>query len=235
MVRQIVLTRLPALRVTAGLAVLAALACAARAGEARLQLFFGKSDMPSDVRMVDGNAYVKVSDVAKALGMASARNGSTFRLTQSPIVSRLPGAGARVGTDITAGKWQFRVTGVQQVAQYMPRYGSEKEPIAPSNAGDRLVLVQCRLRNGTGGLQEVYFDSSMSGSTALTDSQQRGYVPLAYDSRNSDYSSNKIPAGTLHDFTIIFSVPEGAGLVGLTYTLEKGGLEKGPQFRVSLR
>lgn len=50
------------------------------------------------------------------------------------------------------------------------------------------------------------------GTTALTDDRQHGYFPLAYDSRNSDYSSDKMLPGSAHDFIVIFSMPKDANL-----------------------
>ena len=111
-----------------------------------------------------------------------------------------------MNADVSSSSWSLRVLSAQQVAAYTDQFGPGTDPVALKRAGDVLVAVRCRLKNRTNATQEVYFDRGTAGNTSLTDHSQHAYGPSVFDSRNSDYSTNKMLAGTTQEFAIVFSV-----------------------------
>lgn len=200
-----------------------------------VKLTWGGRTVSTDIQFIKGRAYVPLSDMAKILDMTVVKKGQTYRLTQAAGSSPIHHLTGNMADNLTSGAWQFQVASVQQVSGYSQQYGTEKAQLTPKETGDILVVIRCRLRNGTKEMQEVAFDGSSAGNTALTDNQEHGYVPLAYDSRNSDYMSDKMPAGSAHEFVVIFSVPKGTDLKNLTYTVAATGLDKSTDFQVALR
>ncbi len=207
---------------------------AAWAMQTGIKLTRNGSVISTDVQVVNGRAYVPLSDVAKALDMTVVKKDGSYRLTHAGSAAQIHALSGKIAENILSDTWQFQVASVQQVSGYSRQYGSEKEQLTPKEAGDILVVITCRLKNATKEMQEVSFDENSAGNTALTDDQEHGYVPLAYDSRDSGYTSDKMPPGSAHDFRVIFSVPKGANLKGLVYTVEAIGLDKSTDFRVAL-
>jgi hypothetical protein len=188
----------------------------------------------TDIQTIKGRAYVPVSDVATALDRMVVKKGAAYSLTRSEASPQIQGTLGKMSTNVLPGKWQLHVASVQEVAGYSPQFGSDKETITPKETNDILVVIKCQLKNGTKQMQEVSFDTHSSRNTALMDDQEHGYVPLAYDSRNSGYTSAKMPSGTTHDFVVIFSVPKGINLKDLIYSIGGYSMDKNPDFRVSL-
>jgi hypothetical protein len=188
----------------------------------------------TDIQTIKGRAYVPVSDVASALNRTIIKKGAAYSLTRGAEADQIQGTLGKMSANVFPGKWQLHVASVQEVAGYSPRFGSDKDQITPKETNDILVVIKCQLKNSTREMQEVSFDTHSSGNTALTDDQEHGYVPLAFDSRNSGYTSVKMPSGTTHDFVVIFSVPKGIHLKDLIYSIGGYGMDKNPDFRVSL-
>lgn len=179
--------------------------------------------------MVGGHALVPLADVAALLDRRVVTHSGAFDLV--PIAS----TNALVSpVSQSQGGWQFTVRSMQTVARYTPRFGDARDSVVSQSKADVLVLLNCRLHNGTPEMQEVYFDRDTSGNTALRDHSGRGYVPLSYDSRNSAYSSSKIPAGTFHDFVVIFSIPRTSRLKSLVFTVNNSVTRTGIDFLIGL-
>ncbi len=207
---------------------------AAWAVQTGLRLTMDGAVVSTNVRSIDGRAYVPLVDVAKALGRTVNASGGAYDLALAASAQRRDGLNGKMATDGFSGLWRLNVRSVEQVAGYSPQYGSDKAPITPRESGDALVVIKCQLRNGTKAMQDVSFDRNASGNTAVVDDQEHGYVPLAYDARNSGYGSAKIPPATTMDFAILFSVPAGAKLTHLTYSVGGAGMDKSTDFQVSL-
>lgn len=209
--------------------------CTAWARQTGVKLTMDGRIVSTDIQHIKGRVYVPLNDMAKLLGMTIVQKGPIYRLTHAAGSSPIHRLTGKMADNLSSGTWQFQVASVQQVSGYSQQYGTEKAQLTPTETGDVLVVIRCRLKNGTKEMQEVAFDSSSAGNTALTDHQEHGYVPLAYDSRNSDYLSDKMPAGSAHEFVVIFSVPKGTALQNLTYTVASSGLDKSTDFQVALQ
>lgn len=222
------------------MAALAVASCVAWAMQTGMRLVMDGRVISTNVRMFNASAYIKVSDMAKALDMTAFKQGNTYRLRRVGGSHPIRGAAGKMNANIFNGAWLLNVASARQVTAYSQRYGEYKERFTPRETGDILVVVTCRLKNGTNQTQDVSFDKDSSGNTALTDDQEHGYLPLAYDSRNSGYGSARMLPGSAHDFVVIFSVPEGAHLKDLIYTIVSSSEDYSKQnksldFRVSLK
>lgn len=213
---------------------LTVVSCTAWALQNSITLTLNGKVISTDIQTIKGRSYVPVSDVAVALDRTVVKKGTTYSLTQREETDQIPGTLGKMSTNVFPGKWQLHVASVQEVAAYSPQFGSGREQLTPKETNDVLIVIKCQLKNGTKKMQEVSFDTYSSGNTALMDDQEHGYVPLAYDSRNSGYTSAKMPSGTTHDFVVIFSVPKGINLKDLIYTVGGSYIDKNPDFRVAL-
>jgi len=225
---------MPRIQVLLPIIVLAIASCTAWAMQTGSTLTMNGKVISTDIQIVKGHAYVPLNDVASILGMTVVRKGQAYRLARAGASHPIHSLTGKLADNISSGVWQFQVAGIQHVSAYSQQYGTEKAQFAPKEDGDTLVVVRCRVKNETKEMQEVSFDSGSAGNTALIDSQENGYVPLAYDSRDSDYMADKMRSGSVHEFSIIFSVPKGATLKHLIYTVASSGLDNSTDFSVSL-
>src|SRR5215211_7802906 len=73
----------------------------------------------TNVRTIDGSAYVKLADVAKALGMVVVKRGDGYEIKKAgganPIQGVLQG---KIGDVLFDGKWRFQALEVQQPESY---------------------------------------------------------------------------------------------------------------------
>jgi len=216
-------------------AVLVVGSYAAWAVQTGMSVVMDGRSISTDVQILNGHPFVALDDVAQAWDMSVVKSGTTYRLVRAGGANQLTGVTGKLATTILSGAWSLKVISVQQVASYAPRYGPDKDPVSLQQVGDVLFIVTCRLKNGMKETQDVYFARDSAGNTSLTDDQSHGYSPVAYDTRNSDYSTTKMLPGSAHDFALVFSVPRDTRIKDLIYTANASGLEAGTDFRVSLQ
>lgn len=210
--------------VGSALVALGCLGGAVWAAQPDLKLMLNETPLSTQVRMVDGRPYAPLADFAKALNMTVARKSGGYVLTP------LGGSGATNGVylgkqkkELATARWGFTVTEVQEIKAYQPRYLPDREPIQPLGVGDTLFAIHCRLRNLQKVNQKIAFDDrSLSGSTALTDDQQHSYAPHRYDVHADETSplSCRLLPGSVVDFAVVFSVPQGTKARDLFCTLQ---------------
>jgi hypothetical protein len=119
------------------------------------------------------------------------------------------------GEDLFSGRWGFKVVGVQRgpsfQAQYTNRFNTEAKYEALD--GEELVIVSCRLKNGTPTATNFAFSSGGYGmNTALTDQDAGSYQPAGYDvfaDENAPLGKAALPGASI-PFNIIFRVPKSA-------------------------
>jgi hypothetical protein len=80
----------------------------------------------SDVPVINGAAYVKVADVAQAMGMVVVKRADGYEIKKtggaSPIVGVTQG---KVGDMLFDSKWRFQVLGMQMVDSYTMKTSAE--------------------------------------------------------------------------------------------------------------
>lgn len=189
----------------------------------------------NDIRMIDGSAYLKVSDMARALDMMVVKNTRGYQMTRSGGSNQIGHINGKIGESVFTGTWVFKVVSVAQVAEYTQRFDVAKETFAAKGEGETLVVAQCQLKNAARTSRDVYFWNGQSGDTSVTDQRQHGYHVADYDARSSDTITDKMLPGSAKEFAMIFRVPAGTELKDLIYSVGGADDIETTNLRISLK
>jgi hypothetical protein len=177
-----------------------------------------------DVRVIDGRNYVPVGDLAKALGMTVVSRADGIELTNAGGAGQIANRNVgRIGEDVFTGKWRFTVLKVETTKKHVPEFG-EVHPwtIAEAGEGEDLVVVHCRLKNGTPKTDVLVISANYDGiNTALTDDQENTYRALQdIDVRLTETSPGgvKLLPGSAVNFDLVFKVRTGCRPRDLVFT-----------------
>lgn len=200
----------------------------------------------NDVRVIGGKAYVPVSDVAKAFGLKVVKAGNGYELSNEGGAGQLEAKGnGKIGQEIFSGKWRFQVIDFKRVDSYTETRTKSKRTWK-AESGNELVVVSCRVKNGTKAKDELVFSKDWEGTnTSLTDSNEQAYPATAFDVREDETAPigcNFLP-GSAIDFSIVFEVPKGTEVKDVIFTAmqyrfrSRGDQKENPphDFRVSLK
>ena len=225
----------------AALAFAALAACLGPAAAESL-LLNGKT-ASTTVRTFGGSAYVKLSDVAKALGMVVVKRPGGYELIKAGGTDQVQAVTqGKVGDVLFDGYWRFQVQSVELADFYTPKKAPDNFTYDRSKGGvqakpnNTLVVLHCRMTNGQKSVQTFWL-APVSGraiNNALTDTEGKSYPPEGYDLDGSTDQSKPLLPGAKTDFTILFSVPEGTHLKDLVFTLQNNDARPGNDVRVSL-
>jgi len=201
------------------------------------------------VRTIDGSAYVKVSDVAQALGMVVTKRPSGYEIAKSGGANQIQGVTqGKIGDLLFDGRWRFQVLSVQMPESYtMKTPGIEpssypadtltfdrNSQIVRPKSGYKLIVVQCRMFNGQ-KTKQTFWLAARDVNNALADQQGESYSPVGYDLEGAPIQSKPLLPGAKTDFPILFSVPQNVELKDLVFTLRNNDFsQKGNDVRVSL-
>ncbi len=198
------------------------------------------------VRTVGGSAYVKVSDVAKALGMIVVKRPGGYALTKAGGTNQVQAVTeGKVGDVLFDGWWRFEVRSVETPTSYPAKFLEEANSLHYDSASHtisaaprfKMVAVHCRMTNGQKAAQ-TFWIAPLPGerkiNNALTDTEGESYPPDCYDLDGSTAQSKSLLPGAKTDFTILFSVPEATQVKELIFTLQNNDARPGNDVRVSL-
>ena len=229
--------------------VLAAMTPGATPVRADATLVINGTASPADVRPLGGTAYVRLADIAKALGLTVVRHGSTYELIKPGGANQVNGLSGKVGDTLFDGQWRFKVDSVEMPNTYAAKFleGSNDLNVDPATrvvsarTGYRIVAVHCRMTNGQKSMQTFWFAqaSEMHINNSLTDNNGESYPPANFDLEgdSNDQSKSLLP-GAKTDFVILFSVPttiQRQDLKDLVFTLRNNGSGPANDVRVSLK
>ena len=201
----------------------------------------------TQTRVIGGKTWVPLDDVARALKMQkSVANGQiTLRPAggATQVANKLKG---QQGEELFSGKWRFTVTGVTRTKQWNRKYPDShagKDAIEAGDGND-LIVVSCRLKNGTPNKTEFAFSSGATAdwgmNTSLTDQDEGSYQPKTYDltsDEGSPVGRYALPGAAI-PFNIVFAVPAGTQVKDLVYSVViygERGKNKSTDFRVALK
>lgn len=161
----------------------------------------------TDVRMINGRAYVPVADVARALDLkVSSRPNGVLELTKAGGSGAMTGLNGKVGDWLFDGGWRFRVTSVETDSTYRAAndYYGEVDYEAPE--GKVLAIVGYDIRNGNKEMGGFGF-----GTTAIAGVNGDSEPVHANDFRfdGSRFFSKPILPGAEMKGKLIFQVDEG--------------------------
>jgi hypothetical protein len=204
----------------------------------------------TDVRTIDGSAYVRISDVAKALGMVVVKRGNGYEIIKSGGANQIPGVTqGKVGDVLFDGRWRFQVVSVETPDSYTltapdvePLYGADDVSsynsatrVVRAKPGYKLVLVRCRMINGQKSTQTFWL-GHQDVNNALADEAGESHPPIAYDLMGSPIQSKPLLPGAKTEVPILFSVPQATTIKDLVFTLRNNDFsQKGNDVRVSLK
>ncbi len=197
----------------------------------------------SNVRMIGGQAYVPINDVARSMNLKVVKNGSMYALKVGGGATQVNGVRqGKIGDQLSSGKWGFLVTGVQEVGEYSERYSQEGRQIS-AKSGEKLVVIDAWIRNNVQKTQTPILTERYAKNTALTDDQGQSYVPIDIDARQESNKFRSYEAATLlpaakMKMALVFSVPQETKIKALVFSAlgypEDVGSRQSIDLRVSL-
>ena len=210
---------------------------------------------PADVRTIGGSPYVKLADVAKALGMIVVkRPGGHYEITRAGGANQVNGVKqGKIGDLLFDGRWRFQVTGIQTPDSYTMKVASSEPSSYPADTlqydrtshsvkaknGYKLVVIQARMINGQKSSQTFWLAPTQGGTrlinNALADSEGKSYPPVGFDLEGAPIQSPRLLPGAKADFAILFIVPSSADIKDLVFTLANNDSTTPNDVRVSLK
>ncbi len=221
-----------------GVLAVAALTLAAGPGRADGTLTMNGRVVSTDVRTLGGGAYVRLSDVAKALGMIVVKRPGGYEITKASGANQVGVTQGKVGDVLFNGQWRFRVLSVQTPETYTTKTPGidlrgidtikydEGVRFLRAAPGYKLVVVQCRVANGQKSPQTFWLGHN-DVRKALTDTEGESYPPIGYDLEGAPIQSKPLLPGAGTSFPIFFSVPEATQIKDLVFTLRNNDFSSG--------
>jgi hypothetical protein len=206
--------------------------------QSAMTLRYGGEIVSHNVRMLNGQPYVPVSDVAHLLKGQLARAGSGYEIRggEAGGANQVKGLQGKIGQMLFTGKYRFKVTGVTVADHYDTQFQPKKETIKPDADSQEIVAVTCEVRNGTKKPVELKISIHAGSNTALTDDKDHAFPPHEYDLSNGGfYGPPKMLPGSAEQFAIIFQIPKNTNLKDLVFTLTSYGDDTPVDVRVSLK
>lgn len=200
----------------------------ARGRYAEQKLYLSGKVASSNVIMQNGAAYVPIKDVAAALDMTIEKRPDGFALTRSGGANQAEGMQGKVGDDLFNGQVRLKVSEVFRGSSYKRRFSKGDDIVAPD--GQDIVAVVMRFKNGT--MKSQFPNVTGKQPTGLTDENEHAFEPRSFPDGTG--RNVELLPGAATDFALIFTVPKGAALKDLVYTVDCGIL-KPSTFRVSLK
>ncbi len=206
------------------------------------KLFLNGKVASEDIRTLNGNTYVKLSDVAKALDMVVVKRADGYEIIKKGGANQIKGAvTGKVGDVLFDGKWRFQVIKMETPESYTMTTDADTYDsaglvsldrtthVVRANRGKKLVVLYCRVVNGVKEKRTLWTAiSDERVHTALTDNEGSSYAPVAYDFDGAPTQSKWLLPGAAMSFPVIFSVPEGTQLKDLVFTLKNNQTDDPP-------
>ncbi len=223
---------------------LCAIGATAAWAAANYTLNINGSVVSTAARSINGQMYVPVKDVAKALNMKVSVSGNSIKLLPAggtyQVANKLQG---KLGEELFSGKYGFKVLSVDRTKSYNYRFVNsyQRDEKLEAEGKEELVIVNCRLKNGTSQKDEFAFSARDYGmNTSLTDLDAQSYQPTAYDvmaDESAPLGKYALPGASIN-FSIIFRVPPDTKLKDLVFSTVRyaeRGDKKSTDFRVALQ
>jgi len=199
----------------------------------------------TEVLSLNGSAYVKLSDVAKALGMILVKRPGGYEITKPGGANQVQAVTeGKIGDVLFDGQWRFQVLSVETPAIYTAKFLEDANALHFDRSShvvsalprSKMVVVHCRMTNGQKSVQ-TFWIGHLDVKNALTDTAGESYPPDCYDLDGSTSQSKPLLPGAKTDFAILFSVPEATQLNDLIFMLRDNDFStngKSSDVRVSL-
>jgi hypothetical protein len=188
----------------------------------------------SSVIDVKGVAYVPVKDVAKALNLTLSKTARGYELNPAGGAGMVHGLEGKVGDELFDGIVRFKVLEVIRGKTYTNRFSGDSQVVTPYPEGNDLVVLICRLKNGT--KESLPLGLPAGSLSGLTDMDEHSFAPRNGLSIDVPSRGPNLLPGSACDFALTFDVPANAVLKDLVYDVSDYSGKKHPKpFRVSLK
>jgi len=195
------------------------------------------------VRVIDGESWVPVKDIAKAEGLTVTSNGGQINLVTAGGANQVGSLVGKVGSTLFDGHWKFGISKFEQVASYKiitrtsTDYGvtnpvseiDDNNVITPK-PGFKLYVADCMLKNGMTHAAQFEW-SPNSGKTAVTDTSGENHSWLVWDIASEAFVTKEMLPGSALSFKICFAVPDSATPQDVVVTLLTLGDKTGTDIR----
>lgn len=178
----------------------------------------------SDLRVIGGKTYVPLADVAKALDYTIQKTTGGYELIKAGGAGQIANKNVgEVGEEVFSGKWRFTVVSVARVAEAVPEFlPNESWNRRSASPGMEIVVVKCRIKNGTAVKDTLVFDKWEGNNTTLVDMDENAFEPTqhGYDGKFNEHfpdGATFLPGGAIN-FNLRFEVPKGRKLKDLVFT-----------------
>ena len=194
------------------------------------------------VRVIDGESWVPVRDIAKGQGLVVTGSGGQINLVTAGGANQTGTVTGKVGDTLFDGHWKFGITKFEQVSSYKIQsktstdYGTynaisniEDDVITPK-PGFKLYGADCLIKNGmTHGAQFEW--SPGDTRTAVADTVGVNHPWLVWDIASEAFVTKMMLPGSAINFKICFAVAESATPQDVVVTLLTLGEKTGTDIR----
>jgi hypothetical protein len=206
------------------------LLCTAMAlAQTGIKLILNGKTASTRVKMIEGEAWVPVKDVAGALGQSVQKITGGFQIGEAGGANAVSGLMGKTGDTLFDGSWRFTLTGIKEATEYTDRYTVNRPVTRKAPAGKKLILADIVVKNGMTIKNYLNLRITPENLTSLADADGRSFPVVSYDLRtgsgqpfggggNWDYTEELLP-GAKADIVAIFTVPEDYKPNDLVFTL----------------
>ncbi len=196
------------------------------------------------VKVIAGESWIPVSDLAKAQGLVVTSNGTSIDLTSPGGAEQVKGVTGKVGEMLFTGNWRIEVNSFQKAATYTIKNSTstdysvyhgiadlDDKVFTPKDGYD-LYVASCTLKNAR--KTSVEFDWNPSDNkSAIADDAGSNNPWVVYDIPSPAFNSAPILPGAKLDFNICFVVKKDVKLTDIVLTLKALTDEKTQNVRIA--
>lgn len=197
----------------------------------------------SRVRVIDGESWVPVKDIAVGQGLTITASGHHINLVTAGGANQVGTLVGKVGFTLFDGHWKFKLSKFEQVSSfkitsksgmdygvYNPVSEIDESGVVTPKPGFKLYAAECTLKNGM--TQQAQFEWSPGDTkTAVADTSGVNHPWLVWDIASEAFVSKPMLPGSAINFKICFAVTDSAIPQDVVVTLLTLGEKTGTDIR----
>ena len=192
------------------------------------------------VRMINGEAWVPVKDVASAQGLTVQKRPGGLELVAAGGANQVDGLRGKIGDTVFDGTWRLTVHGFEKVESYhivsktstdysiTGGVANYDDGTFTPKPGYTLYVADCTVKNGTHEDQQ-YDWNPIDNKTAVADTSGSNHSWIVFDIPSPSFNSKPIVPGGAINFKICLAVAADAKPQDLIVTLKSLTQKKGPR------
>jgi len=211
-------------------------------GAGAVALYFQSSNLYIDGNLASANVFVHngmscvpVKDIAAALKLNVQMTSRGLELTGAGGANQAEGITGKIGDMLFNGYARFQVVKVIRGKEYTNQFSGDNQKVTPYPESDDLVVIVCRIKNGT--TSKVTCGLPGGQETGLADTQDHSFGPRTGLSIDCPSRGQDLLPGAAVDFALTFDVPPSTELGDLVYQVTFHGVNGADKkkFRVSVK